>query len=231
MLEEIQSFRHVFKLDPAKPIEDELLAQVCESGTDAIIIGGSDGITLDNTLHLLASVRRFSVPCLLEVSTVEAITPGFDAYLVPTVLNATDPTWITGLHHEALKTYGPLLEQEPIIAEGYCILNKDAKAAKLTEADASLEKEDVEAYARMADRLFRLPIFYLEYSGAYGDPEIVKSCKFILQEAQLFYGGGIETVEQAREMAYYADTVVVGNVIYDQPEEALKTVAAVKERL
>lgn len=77
---DFQEWRHVFKLDPSKEISDEDLEAVCESGTDGIIIGGSDGITLDNTLHLLARVRRYSITCALEVSNIEAITPGFDYF-------------------------------------------------------------------------------------------------------------------------------------------------------
>ncbi|MFP3360378.1 geranylgeranylglyceryl/heptaprenylglyceryl phosphate synthase, partial [Planococcus sp. SIMBA_143] len=63
-------WKHVFKLDPNKEIEDYDLEAICESGTDAVIVGGSDGVTLDRTLDLLARIRRYAVPCALEVSTV-----------------------------------------------------------------------------------------------------------------------------------------------------------------
>ena len=59
------------------------------------------------------------------------------------------------------------------------------------------------AYARMAENFFKLPIFYLEYSGMYGDVEIVKEVKEVLIETRLFYGGGIRNAEQAKEMAKY----------------------------
>lgn len=49
-----------------------------------------------------------------------------------------------------------------------------------------------------------------------------------LKQAKLYYGGGISNAEQAKEMAQYADTVVVGNIIYDDIKAALKTVKAVK---
>ena len=38
---DINGWKHVFKLDPNKDISDEHLEQVCESGTDAIIVGGT----------------------------------------------------------------------------------------------------------------------------------------------------------------------------------------------
>ncbi|SFM11305.1 heptaprenylglyceryl phosphate synthase [Salibacterium qingdaonense] len=221
-------WRHVFKLDPAREIDDASLEKICESGTDAVIVGGSDDVTLDNTLALLSKVRRYAVACALEVSTLEAVTPGFDYFLIPTVLNAGDTRWVTGLHHQALKDYGMLMDWETIIAEGYCILNPNAKAAALTEADASYDEEDVRAAALMADRLFHLPVFYLEYSGMYGDPEVVKAAADNLEQARLFYGGGIRTAEQARDMAAVADTIVVGNIVYENLNRALSTVKAVK---
>ena len=43
-----------------------------------------------------------------------------------------------------------------------------------------------------------------------------------LKQAKLYYGGGISNAEQAKEMAQYADTVVVGNIIYDDIKATLK---------
>jgi putative glycerol-1-phosphate prenyltransferase len=225
---DITQWKHVFKLDPNKDISDTDLELICESGTDAVIVGGSDGITLDNVLFMLARIRRYTVPCVLEVSTIDSVTPGFDYYYIPTVLNSKNPDWITGLHHQALKEFGHLMNWEEILMEGYCILNGESKAAKLTEAHCELTNDDVIAYAQMAEKLFHLPIFYLEYSGTYGDVNLVKEVKEQLEETRLYYGGGIEKAAQAEEMAQYADTVVVGNLIYSDIKEALHTVQAVK---
>ncbi len=226
-----RSWRHVFKLDPAKEISDGHLERICESGTDAILIGGSDDVTLDNVLDLTARVRRFSIPAVLEISTIESVAPGFDFYFIPTVLNSRDPKWIKGLHQEAIREYGDLMDWEELIPEGYCILNPDCKAALLTDADSLLDTEDVVAYARLAEHFFKLPIFYMEYSGMYGNPELVEKVKGHLSDTRLFYGGGIDSVEKAREMAKLADTVVVGNVIYTDIEKAIRTVNAVAETI
>lgn len=226
---DVREWRHVFKLDPNKEITDEELERICESGTDAILVGGTDGVTLEGVLDLMARVRRYTVPCILEVSTIDSITPGFDFYFIPTVLNSGNPEWITGLHHKAVKEYGDLMDWDELKMEGYCILNPDCKAARLTEAKTELSAEDVQAYAMMAEKMFNLPIFYLEYSGTYGNPEYVKAAKDVLDQTVLFYGGGIETAQQAAEMAAHADVIVVGNVIYSNLDEALKTVASVKQ--
>ena len=39
---DVTEWKHVFKLDPNKEISDEQLEAICESGTDAILIGGCD---------------------------------------------------------------------------------------------------------------------------------------------------------------------------------------------
>ncbi|MEH7463659.1 heptaprenylglyceryl phosphate synthase [Bacillus thuringiensis] len=225
---DISQWKHVFKLDPNKELSDEHLELICESGTDAVIVGGSDGITIDNVLHMLVSIRRYAVPCVLEVSTLDSITPGFDFYYIPSVLNSQKVDWVIGLHHAALKEYGDIMNWDEIFMQGYCVLNPEAKVAKLAEANCELSEDDVIAYARMADKLLHLPIFYLEYSGTYGDAELVRKVKAELQSATLYYGGGIANADQAKEMAQYADTVVVGNLIYEDIKKALATVQAVK---
>lgn len=192
-----------------------------------MIVGGTDGVTLENVLDLMARVRRYTVPCVLEVSSIETVTPGFDLYFIPTILNSRDPKWITGLHHEAVKEFGEIINWEEFAMEGYCILNEDCKAAKLTNANANITIDDVKAYAMMAEKMFQLPIFYLEYSGKYGDPTMVAEVKKVLENTTLFYGGGISTIEQAAEMAKHADVIVVGNAIYDDFDQALETVKSV----
>ncbi|KYG71065.1 heptaprenylglyceryl phosphate synthase [Planococcus maritimus] len=226
---DFRTWRHVFKLDPAKQLSDGHLERICKSGTDAILIGGSDDVTLDNVLELMARVMHYSVPVALEVSTVESVTPGFDYYFIPTVLNSSDPKWIKGLHHEAIREYGEIMDWTEIVPEGYCILNPDCKAAHLTGADTSLTEEDVLGYARMAEHFFKLPIFYLEYSGMYGNPELVKKTASVLSDTRLFYGGGIDSAERAKEMAAISDTIVVGNIIYENLNQAIATVKAVAE--
>ena len=221
-------WKHVFKLDPNKEISEENLERICESDTDAIIIGGTDGVTLEGVLDLMARVRRYSVPCVLEVSSMESVTPGFDLYFIPTVLNSRDPKWIVGLHQQAVKEFGHVMNWDEVHVEGYCILNSDCKAAKATDAITELELDDVVAYATMAEKMFSLPIFYLEYSGTYGDPEVVKHVKQELEKTTIFYGGGITDADKAKEMAQFADVIVVGNIVYDNIEVALQTVKAVK---
>jgi putative glycerol-1-phosphate prenyltransferase len=62
----------------------------------------------------------------------------------------------------------------------------------------------------------------------YGDIEYVKETARVLENSTFFYGGGIKTPQQAKEIAEHADVIVVGNILYEDLGAALKTVEAVK---
>jgi putative glycerol-1-phosphate prenyltransferase len=222
--EVIEQWRHVFKLDPEREITDDALEQLCMSGTDAIMVGGSSGVTFDNTVDLLSRIRRYTLPCILEVSNQDAIVPGFDLFFIPMVMNTDDARWVTGFHHQAVKEWGARLPWQEVITEGYVVLNPDSTVADVTAARTRLDLRDITAYARMAEHLFQFPIFYMEYSGMFGDMNAVKETAKVLNRTRLFYGGGIDSLARAQEAAQAAHTIVVGNIIYENLQKALETV-------
>ncbi|MBF2600966.1 heptaprenylglyceryl phosphate synthase [Listeria seeligeri] len=222
--------KHLFKLDPAKNLPHNVIAKLVHSGTDGFIIGGTDNLYLDAVEKLYESLVETDLPIFLEVSDEAMILPEAEHFLIPVVLNTTNNKWTLGLHQELIKQMGDFIPWKRVTSEGYVILNKEAKAAKLTEAETDLTKEDIVAYARLAENIFHLPIFYVEYSGTYGDPDVVKAASGVLNETKLWYGGGIRSKEQAREMAKYADTIIVGNVLYEDLEAALETAAIFKKK-
>ncbi len=225
--DQVKQWRHLFKLDPAKSLSAEAVRLLANSGTDAIVIGGTDGVTFQNTASLLAELRKYDIPCFQEISTPTSLVPGFMGYLTPTVLNTDDVKWIIGTHHQTIKTFGSFIPWDQVVLEAYVVLNSAAKVAKLTGANTDLSIEDVVAYAKMAEWL-QLPIFYLEYSGSYGQVEVVREASAVLQHVCLCYGGGITNRDQAVEMATWADMVVVGNVIYEDLKQAIHTVNWIK---
>lgn len=225
--EQVKSFRHVFKLDPAKTISEEAIQLLAASGTDAIIVGGTDEVTFENTAGLLQRLRNYSIPCYQEISTPTSFVPGFHGYLTPSVFNTNEAKWILGMHHKTIKSFGPFVPWDQILLEAYVVLNSDAKVAKRTNAITNLQMADVIAYAQMAEWL-QIPIFYVEYSGTYGRVDIVQEVSSVLQHTLLCYGGGIREQKQAEEMASWADLVVVGNLIYEDIIQAIHTVKWVK---
>lgn len=223
----ISEWDHVFKLDPNKTITNAALEKLCTSGTDAIIVGGTDGVTFENVTDLQERLEPYNVSVVLEVSDLEAVVPGFDAYFIPLVLNSRHKKWLFDVQHHAIKEYADMIDWQDMLTEGYCVLNPEAKVYQKTDCKFPNE-QDVLAYAKMAEHIFRLPVFYMEYSGAYGDPELVKKVASQCNHTKLVYGGGIRSNKQAEQMAEFADVIVVGDVIYDNLEIALETVEAIK---
>ena len=219
----LKDAKHIFKLDPAKEISDDDLEKLAESDTDLILVGGTDGVTEDNVLNALSRVRRFSKPVALEVTSKDAVMPGFDHYFIPSVFNTSNIKWQHGLMLEALKEYSHLIDYEDISMLPYIILNEDCKAFKKSEAEP-VSLEMLPHYIDMIDKLYKAEYLYIEYSGIYGDPGTMDIVRKHAGGTHIIYGGGISSKEQAREMSQYADTIVVGNIIHEDVKKALRTI-------
>jgi putative glycerol-1-phosphate prenyltransferase len=211
----LREWRTILKLDPGRPLSEERLAEVTSWPVDAVIVGGSGGYGAAEVSALLSRLRRCPLPKALEVSDAAALSPGFDLYFVPLVLNSREVEWVVGRQQQALKEFGRFVKGRRVFGEGYCILNPGATAAQMTSARTDLDPGEVVAFARLAQDLLGLPIFYLEYAGMYGSPEVVAAVSDVLDSTLLWYGGGIRTPKQAGEMGAMANAVVIGNAVYE----------------
>jgi phosphoglycerol geranylgeranyltransferase len=70
--------------------------------------------------------------------------------------------------------------------------------------------------------MFGQDIVYIEYSGTLGDTEKVGAARDALDEATLFYGGGIHDYDSAYQMGEHADTVIVGDLVHDEGADAVR---------
>ncbi|MBI4363008.1 MAG: heptaprenylglyceryl phosphate synthase [Euryarchaeota archaeon] len=219
-----RSWRHVTKLDPDRPITPETVRRVVEGGTDAIMVSGTLGVTRKKVARLREMIGPVDIPVVLEPSDARLVEfEGFDRVFVPTVLNSGDPTYIAG-KHAAWAGRSPDILWERVVPEAYIVLNPDSAVGRLTRA-RPLDPETCAGYARVAERYFQFPIVYMECSGALGDPRAVQAIREKLTRATLFYGGGIDTREKAQQMARWAHTIVVGNVLYEKGiERYLETI-------
>jgi phosphoglycerol geranylgeranyltransferase len=144
-------------------------------------------------------------------------------------MNTTDVQWIVGKHRFWVQQQDGNIPWDKVVPEAYIVLNPNSSVGQVTKAICDLKPTDVAAYTSVADRYFHFPIVYIEYSGTYGDPAVVKAASEVIDNAILYYGGGINSAQKASEMRKYADTVVVGNAVYDQGAAVLKdTVDAVQ---
>lgn len=221
-MENIKKWKHVMKLDPDKKISAENLEKIAGSGSDALMVSGTQNVTRRNVEKILGMIKKYDIPKVLEPPHPDCIVDGFDYVFVPCVINSDDAMWIVGKHKEWVEKYD--IDWETVVPEAYIVLNPDSMVGKVTKARANIGQKGVVAYAVCAERFFNFPIIYIEYSGKYGDPEIVRAVHKNLEKALLFYGGGINSREKAVEMKKYADVIVVGNAAYEDIDRAVETI-------
>jgi putative glycerol-1-phosphate prenyltransferase len=82
----------------------------------------------------------------------------------------------------------------------------------------------------MAEHLFHMPILYVEYSGTFGEMDLLAAARSPLRHTRLWYGGGIDSLQRANQVLAWADTIVVGNIIYEDLDRALETVRCKEEK-
>lgn len=223
-----KTWGHVTKLDPDKHLTEEQIAEIATSGTDALILSGTLNITIENMSELRDQVKEYGLPLVVEPAGPESVVfDGIDLLYVASVMNTADARWIVGKHRDW--AMNPSIVWEKVIPEAYIVLNPNSAVGRVTGADCSISAEEAAAYASIADHYFKFPIVYVEYSGTYGNPAVVCEVSKAIDNAVLYYGGGIDSGEKAAEMAKYADTIVVGNAVYDKGVKTLiETVQAIQ---
>jgi len=212
---------HITKLDPDKELSDDVADGIASSGTDAVVVGGTQGVTREKARSFVSVLDGTGVPVVVEPSNpANVVSDGHDL-LVPTVLNAGSVDWVVGAHKEWVRAE-EAIDWSSVHPEAYIVLNPDSAVGRVTEADTDIAPEEAAAYATVAEKYFGLPIVYVEYSGTYGDPDLVESVDGAVEEAALFYGGGVDDYDKAHEMARHADCIVVGDVAHEKGMEALR---------
>lgn len=221
---------HVTKLDPDKQLRAGEIDAIATSGTDALMLSGTLNVTQENLSALLKQVKSYGLPLVMEPAGPEAVLmQGIDFVFVPSVMNSGDVQWIVGKHRYWVQQQNEKIPWSRIVPEAYIVLNPESSVGKVTQSVCGLNDVEVAAYTSVADHYFHFPIVYIEYSGIYGNPSIVKAASDAIDKAVLYYGGGINSGERAAEMGKYADTIVVGNAVYDLGASVLKaTVDAVQ---
>ena len=220
LLERRKSGRlHMTLLDPDKQTADQagaIAAQVTASGTDAIMVGGSTGVTPDRVDATVIAIKKATrVPVILFPASAADLSRHADALYFMSLLNSRDPRLIVGEQRRAapvVKAWG--LETIPM---AYLVVAPGMRAGEVGRADPiPREKPDLAAEYALAAELLGMRLVYLEAGS--GAPEPVPASMIAAVRKAigipLLVGGGIRTSQAAAAVARAgADIVVTGTVV------------------
>ncbi len=222
---------HMTLLDPDKQSPDEarkLAADAARSGTDAIMVGGSTGVTQDRVDNTVLAIKEGAkLPVILFPANAANLSPHADALYFMSLLNSRDPRFIVGEQKIAapvVKAWG--LEAIPM---AYLVVEPGMRAGEVGRADLIPRTNPVVAvqYAVAAEML-GMKLVYLEAGSGAPEPVppiIVKAVRAAIG-IPLIVGGGIRSPEAAASVAKAgADVVVTGTIVeVDRDGEVLRRI-------
>ncbi len=219
--------------DPAKHVKnsiEEIPRLIRRWGVDAILVGGSLGISEIEVSRAISILREAGVPIILFPGNVNGISPAADAILFMSLLNSADPYYIIGaqvIGAPIVKRFG--LEALPT---AYILMGSNTAVGHIGWARPIPEEvpEIAAAYA-IAAELLGMRFIYLEGGSGAPKPVSPEVVRVVRKSTGLYIitGGGIREPETAIEILRAgADAIVLGTILERDPEKAEEIVKAVK---
>ncbi len=210
---------HLTLIDPEKVTPEQAARTATtskESGTAAIMIGGSTFVSQNQLDAVLQGIRQaVNIPTILFPNNITGLSPHADALWFMSLLNSVDPYFLIGaqiLGAPLVKKFG--LEPMPM---GYVIVGEGGTAGIVGKALAvPYNKPELAAAHALAGQYLGMRFIYLEGGSGAKDPvppEMIRMVKSFV-DVTLIVGGGIRTKEQAFTAASAgADIIVTGNLV------------------
>lgn len=209
---------HLALLDPDKQDSCEagvIAKKIKDAGTDAIMIGGSTGVTSDNLSATAKAIKEASGLPTIHFPGGPVVSKDVDSIFFMSMMNSRDPFWIVRAQANT-SIYVKKLGIETI-SLGYIIIEPGMKVGEVGKADA-IKRDDINSaigYA-LACEMFGMDLVYLE-AGSGADkpvpPEMISAVKKAIS-IPLIVGGGIRTPEAAKAARLAgADAIVTGTFI------------------
>ena len=215
---------HMTLLDPDKQSAAEaaeIAAQCKEAGTDAILIGGSTGITSENLDETALAIKKATgLPVIYFPAGPHALSKEVDAILYMSLANSRDINMVI-----RAQAYASLIIKqmnvEPI-SMGYIIVEPGMKVGEVGQADL-IPRDDLKkamGYA-LGCEYMGMSLIYLE-AGSGADkpvpPEMIGAVKKVLS-VPLIIGGGIRTPEMAATARMAGADIIVTGTLMEQCQD------------
>ncbi len=223
---------HMALIDPDKQSPEDagkIAARMLEAGTDAVLIGGSTGVTNENLSSTTLAIKEASgLPVIHFPGSASALSKDVDAILFMSMLNSTDVNWIIGAQVYA----APILKKMGIetIPMGYVIVEPGMKVGEVGKADC-IKRDDIKravSYA-LACQMLGMDMVYFE-AGSGADrpvpPEMISAIKEAI-DIPLIIGGGIRTPEAAAAAREAGADIIVTGTLLEQCSDGSKLKAVV----
>jgi len=212
---------HMTLIDPAKqaPAASGQIARAAnKAGSDAIMVGGSTGITQENLDRTVERIKKgCSLPVIYFPSGANAIARHADAIYFMSMLNSRNVKNITGEHWKG----APVIRKLGVetISMGYVIVEPGMKVGEVGEADL-VRRDDISRAVGygIATELFGMDLLYLEAGSGAPEPVPERMIKAVRKSIgiPLVVGGGIVSGDKAKAVARAgADIVVTGTLVED----------------
>ena len=219
---------HFTLIDPDEqsPEEAAKMAQAAEkANSDGILVGGSITDQDDLNLTVKAIKENTDLPVVLFPGNISGVSKFADAILFMSLLNSTNPYWITGaqaLSAPSIKKMG--IETIPM---GYLIIEPGGTVGWVGDAKPiSRKKSDLALAYSMAAEFLGMRVIYLE-AGSGADSHI--PLDFIMKVKKLtnlilIVGGGIRTAQDAKEVSQAGADIVITGTVVEETEDAYEKI-------
>ena len=221
---------HFTLIDPDEQTPQEaveIAKQAKKARSDAILVGGSITDQEDLNITVKSIKEEVDLPVILFPGNISGVSKYADALLFMSLLNSTNPYWITGaqaLSAPSIKKMG--IETIPM---GYLIIEPGGTVGWVGDSKPiPRKKSDLAAAYALAAEFLGMRVIYLE-AGSGADSHI--PVDFIMKVKKLtnlmvIVGGGIKTAQDALEVKEAgADIIITGTVV----EETDDTYKKIKE--
>ena len=223
---------HMTLIDPAKQSPEkagEIAREARDAGTDAIMIGGSTDLNVENVDATVEMIKKMvDLPIILFPSGAHVISRYADAIYFMSLLNSTSPEFL--IRQQVIGA--PIVKKlgiEPL-PMGYIVVEPGMTVGRVGKAELIKrdEAEKAAAYA-LAAQYLGMRLVYLEAGSGAPEPvppEMIRVVKESI-DIPLIVGGGIRSGEKARGIVEAgADIIVTGTLV-----ESVENVKAALEEI